>query len=467
MSKYQAYPEYKDSGVEWLGGIPKHWRCTQVKYGYDVTLGKMLQKAKSSCLDELRPYLKAQNIQPNGVDLNNVDMMWFSPEERKKLLLKPQDVLVSEGGDVGRSAIWREQLPECYIQNAINRVRASNGNSSTFFYYWLSYLKFVDFISILCNKATIAHYTAEKLESSPLILPSIEEQNQIVLFLDHETAKIDALIEKQQQLIELLKEKRQAVISHAVTKGLNPDVTMKDSGVEWLGEMPTSWGLSFVKYIVLEQKDSMVDGPFGSSVNTDVDYVESGVPVIRTVNITNAGFSAENLKFMRRAKYQQLKRHSVKPGDVLFSKVGTIGNSCILPESIPEAILSTTGSCKISVNHRKIVPDYFVYLIHSMNQELMQIANSNVQPFLNMSNIKNLRIPLPCISEQVCILKYLNEKLFNIDEVLNDSIRLECLLQEHRTALISAAVTGKIDVRNWVAPTNDTEVNQELQEATA
>lgn len=98
MAKYKAYPEYKDSGVEWLGEIPRHWVCTQIKYGYDVTLGKMLQKNKSSFKDELKPYLKAQNIQPTGVDLNIVDLMWFSPEEQTKLLLKPNDVLISEGG---------------------------------------------------------------------------------------------------------------------------------------------------------------------------------------------------------------------------------------------------------------------------------------------------------------------------------------------------------------------------------
>ena len=137
MAKYKAYPEYKDSGVEWLGEIPRHWVCTQIKYGYDVTLGKMLQKNKSSFKDELKPYLKAQNIQPTGVDLNIVDLMWFSPEEQTKLLLKPNDVLISEGGDVGRSTIWLEQLDECYIQNAINRVRAIKGNSSSFLNYWM------------------------------------------------------------------------------------------------------------------------------------------------------------------------------------------------------------------------------------------------------------------------------------------------------------------------------------------
>ena len=175
MAKYQAYAEYKDSGVEWLGKIPSHWLATQVKYGYLVTLGKMLQSTPKSSLDELKLYLKAQNIQPNGINIDQVESMWFSPDECKKLLLQKSDVLVSEGGDAGRSAIWNCELEECYIQNAINRVRPKYVNNSKYFLYWMKFLKSTDFIYIICNKATIAHYTAEKLEGSPIFLPSSDE----------------------------------------------------------------------------------------------------------------------------------------------------------------------------------------------------------------------------------------------------------------------------------------------------
>ena len=217
MAKYKAYPEYKDSGVEWLDSIPKNWRQTQVKYGFNVTLGKMLQKTKQSFSDELKPYLKAQNIQPNGIDLDIVDKMWFSSDEKKKLKLNINDVLVSEGGDVGRAVIWKAELEECYIQNAINRARPLSNNSSSFFYYWMVFLKSSDYINIICNKATIAHYTAEKLECTPIFLPDEKQQEIISIFLNDETAKIDTLIQKQLQQIDLLKERCTALISAAVT----------------------------------------------------------------------------------------------------------------------------------------------------------------------------------------------------------------------------------------------------------
>jgi len=242
--KYQAYPEYKDSGIEWLGEVPNHWFSTKIKYGYKITLGKMLQKEAKTSEDKLKPYLKAINIQPTGISLDTVGQMWFSHNDLKSLKLLNGDVLISEGGDVGRVAIWREELPDCYIQNAINRARPLKNRSSRYLYYWMNMLKGSDFIDILCNKATIAHYTAEKVEFSPLFMPPDEEARFIANFLDHETAKIDTLIEKQQQLIKLLKEKRQAVISHAVTKGLNPSTPMRDSGVEWLGEVPEHWDVN-------------------------------------------------------------------------------------------------------------------------------------------------------------------------------------------------------------------------------
>ena len=324
-AKYKAYAEYKNSGVEWLGKIPSHWLATQVKYGYLVTLGKMLQSTPKSSLDELKLYLKAQNIQPNGINIDQVESMWFSPDECKKLLLQKSDVLVSEGGDAGRSAIWNCELEECYIQNAINRVRPKYVNNSKYFLYWMKFLKSTDFINIICNKATIAHYTAEKLEGSPIFLPSSDEQIAIANFLDHETTKIDHLIEKQQQLIELLKEKRQAVISHAVTKGLDPNVPMKDSGVEWLGEVPEHWGI---------WKFAHIAPIITCGVASTPTYVEEdvGMPFLSAQNIKNNKLSLHKFNYIPHSLHEQLTKYR-KPelGDILVTRVGAgIGEACIV-----------------------------------------------------------------------------------------------------------------------------------------
>lgn len=243
------YAEYKDSGVQWLGEVPSHWNVAPLKRGYDVCLGKMLQMEPSSGDDIMAPYLRAANIQWGIVDLTDLKSMWISPRDRAQLLLQADDLLISEGGDVGRSALWRNELEECFIQNSVNRVRARDQNSTSYLYYWMVTVKAKGYVDVLCNKSTIAHFTAEKVAAVPTPYPPHAEQGGIVAFLDRETAKIDALIAEQEKLLTLLAEKRQATISHAVTRGLNPNAPMRDSGNPWLGEVPAHWATGILTRI--------------------------------------------------------------------------------------------------------------------------------------------------------------------------------------------------------------------------
>ncbi|EOL8878501.1 restriction endonuclease subunit S [Enterobacter mori] len=450
MVKYKAYPEYKDSGVEWLGEIPIHWICTQIKYGYDITLGKMLQKNKSSSKDELKPYLKAQNIQPKGIDLSVVDNMWFSPDEKNKLLLKNNDVLISEGGDVGRSALWQGQLVECYIQNAINRARAIKGNSPYFLNYWMVYLKSADFINTLCNKATIPHYTAEKVETSPLLLPNCDEQLHISLFLDHETAKIDNLIKKQQQLIELLKEKRQAVISHAVTKGLNPNVPMKDSGVKWLGKLPSHWQALPTKRLF-----RLVAEP--AEINNDYELlsVYTAIGVAPRKDLEPKGNKASTTDGYWK----------VRQGDIIVNKLlawmGAVGFSNY------DGV--TSPAYDILRKVKDINPKFYHYLfrLELTQREFKRWSRGIMEMRLRLyfEELGRIIMPVPPRQEQDVIVEEIEKIEHQYSQLENIASHQIDLLKERRTALISAAVTGKIDVRDWVAP--DTQDVEEPQEATA
>jgi len=210
----------KDSGVEWLREIPTHWGITKLKRHFTVQLGKMLSPTASTPDDTLEPYLRAANIQWDGVDVSDIKEMWFSPSEKEKYSLKYGDLLVSEGGDAGRSALWKSELPACYIQNAINRVRSKNsknGYSTKFLYYWLFVLKQSGYIDIICSKATISHLTAEKLKEIPIIALPVNEQDLIVIFLEEKTAKLNKICQKIKNAINKLKEYRTALISAAVT----------------------------------------------------------------------------------------------------------------------------------------------------------------------------------------------------------------------------------------------------------
>lgn len=243
----RRYPAYRESGIDWLGEVPQHWDVGPLKRRYTVTLGKMLQPEPKSEEDTFAQYLRAANIQWGMVDVSDMNSMWFSPADRKALTLNTGDLLVSEGGDVGRSAIWQGELEECYFQNSVNRVRPQENASTAYLFYWMATIKAKGYVDVLCNKSTIAHFTAEKVAAVPVPMPPLPEQIAVAAFLDRETAKIDALVAEQRRLIDLLREKRQAVISHAVTKGLNPNAPLKPSGIDWLGDVPEGWEVGPLK----------------------------------------------------------------------------------------------------------------------------------------------------------------------------------------------------------------------------
>jgi len=213
----EKYPVYKSSGVEWLGDIPEHWEMIKLKYGYKICLGKMLQSQPLSAFDTLEPYLRTANIYWEGVNISNIKSMWFSPYEKILYELKIGDLIISEGGDVGRASIWQGELPKCYIQNAVHRVRSKVGNSNKFLYYWVYFIKLVGYIDLVCNKATIAHFTVEKVKETPVPLPPLSEQQAIANFLDDKLVKIDKCITLIEKEIKLTQEYRTTLISETVT----------------------------------------------------------------------------------------------------------------------------------------------------------------------------------------------------------------------------------------------------------
>jgi type I restriction enzyme, S subunit len=443
--RYQAYQEYKTTDEVWLGDVPKHWRALKINRLTQIKRGASPRPIEDpKFFDENGEYawVRIADVSASDTYLESSIQQLSSLGANLSVKLEPNELFLSIAGTVGKPCI--NNIKVC-IHDGFVYFPEFKENSKFLFYIFAAGEAYKG----LGKFGTQLNLNTETVGGIKIGIPCIEEQNNIVNFLDHETAKIDTLIESQEKLIALLKEKRQAVISHAVTRGLNPNAPMKDSGVEWLGEVPEHWGIGALKHIVKQKKNSMVDGPFGSSVNTTEDYVDEGIPVVRTVNITNKGFNKENLMFMREAKFRELDRHAVYPNDVLFSKVGTIGNACLLPIDVPEAILSTTGSCKITVEERDYLPSFLVWVIQAMNQQLMLIANSNVQPFLNMSNIKNLTIPMPPMTEQKEIIETTISKLEIMDEAIIKSGSLRSVLKERKIALISAAVTGKVDVRDW------------------
>ncbi|MEG2568420.1 MAG: restriction endonuclease subunit S, partial [Acinetobacter sp.] len=269
----------------------------------------------------------------------------------------------------------------------------------------------------------------------------------------HETAKIDNLIEKQQQLIELLKEKRQAVISHAVTKGLNPDVPMKDSGVEWLGEVPEHWVPSRLKYHTRQ----IVDGAHFTPT-----YTEIGIPFLRVTDIQDESINFDNIKFIPEHEHKELiKRCKPESGDLLLSKNGTIGVPKLITWNWEFSIF--VSLCLIKFKET-LTPEYSEYFFksHEIKEQISGLVKQSTVINLHLDKIQNFWFCIPSLEEQWKIVNFLNEQTKTLDGLVESAEVAIQLMQERRTALISAAVTGKIDVRGWVAPNVcDAEVSQE------
>lgn len=209
--------EMKDSRAPWVGKVPAHWTLAKLKHGFSVTLGKMYQGEAKRPGDVELPHLKAGSVTENGLNLADPMMCWFTPAEARSLALRAGDVLVVEGGAIGRCAVLKEDLRGWGFQKSLNRVRALGNDSPQFLAYLIETATLSGHVSILCGKATIPHFTAEKLAELEWPHPSIDEQKKIVDFLDSRCASIDALINKSIEMIETLREYRSALITNAVT----------------------------------------------------------------------------------------------------------------------------------------------------------------------------------------------------------------------------------------------------------
>ena len=438
---FPRYPDYKDSGVEWLGEVPRHWSVTALKRGFDVTLGKMLQPDSTGPEDELLPYLRAANIQWDGVDSTDIKLMWLTKRDRAQLRLEHDDLLVSEGGDVGRSCMWAAELEHCYFQNSVNRVRARDGHSNRYLYYWMSTVKDKGYIDVLCNKSTIAHFTAEKVAAVPVPLPTSVEQTQIAAFLDRDTAKIDALVAEQRRLMDLLKEKRQAFISHAVTRGMNPDAPMKSSGIEWLGDVPAHWDIR----TIAKASTKITNGFVGPTRDILVD---TGTPYIQATHIKNGRVNFDDGYFVRPEWSAAHAKSILCDGDVLIVQTGAgTGDVGLVSEN--EVGYNCHALIIVAPDRTLLHGTYLSAVLQSTygQEKLTSIETGAMHPHLNCGEVKFVEIPLPPLSEQSNIISYINKATGQFDTLTTEAQRAIDLLQERRTALISAAVTGQIDVR--------------------
>ena len=427
-----------------LENIPVGWVTTNVGKYCDVQLGKMLQNDPSSELDERKPYLRAINIAKTGLNLSHDFQMWIKPQEKERFRLRNGDILVSEGGDAGRTAVF-DSDNEYYFQNAINRVRPDKNSLilPEFIYYWFTFLKVSGYVEMICNVATIPHFTAEKVTAAPLALPPLDTQKRIAQFLDEKTAKIDGLIKRKRELLDRLAEKRQALITQTVTKGLNPDAPMKPSGIDWLGDIPAHWSLRRLRFSVLKIEQ-------GWSPQCDNRPAENGEWGVLKVGCVNGEEYDERENKALPPELDPVERYEVRQGDILISRANTkelLGSAAIVSET-QGRIIFCDKLYRLDLT-REIDPKYMIGVLRSpvsrFQYEQEATGTSGSMQNIGQDTIKNLFHPLPPLKEQIEIGKAIltiKQKIASVEHKCRCSVSL---LHEYRSALITSAVTGQIE----------------------
>ncbi len=437
----RAYPEYRDSGVEWLGEIPAHWDTVKLKWATDKIGSGVTPKGGSEAyVDAGITFLRSQNVYFDGLRLDDVA---FIDEETDKEMagsrVKPWDVLLNiTGASLGRCALVPADFSSANVNQHVCIIRAQQDKLHPPFLNQVM-ASDVGQQQIFAEEDGASREAVTFAEIGDFVMPRLplDEQRAIAAYLDRETERINTLVAKKERLIELLQEKRTALISRAVTKGLDPDVEMQDSGVDWLGEIPAHWDVVRFRYYcsIRQGQVDPKDEEAGDRVLIAPNHIESG-----TGRIINTETASEQGAISG--------KYAVKPGEIIYSKIRPRLNKVCVAE----------GNWLCSADMYPIQPDealsarYLMYFMLSrpfvrlMVNESMRVA----MPKVNRDTLSAAPLLLPPKSEQRKLVDHLDEEIAKIDALVDKVQEGIERLQEYRIALISAAVTGQIDVRDAV-----------------
>ena len=407
--KLRPYQKYKDSGVEWLGEIPEEWKIKRLKYIAHIEMGQS-------------PYSSFYNKDGIGVPFlqGNADFKGLYPQPQVwttdgNKYSQKNDILISVRAPVGELNISNDRYS---IGRGLAALRFNKKSNFKYFYYL--FIKSKNYFDSVSTGTTYSAISTNDIKNIIIAVPPIDQQTKIGKYLDHKTSKIDELIKKNEKLIELLKEKRQAIISQAVTKGLpaaaaaqaglDPNVKMKDSGIEWLGKIPEGWDLRRLKYVCSTYAE------YGLNIAAE-NYQIDGIRFIRTTDIDDYG----NLKEEGVYLDELLSKHYVlNDGDILISRSGTIGRTFLFDSKKNEKATYAGYLVRFCLDRKETVPKYIFYFAQShsffewLKTQLIETTIGNV----NGQKYANLLVTLPQKEHQTQIANYLDQKTSKIDGLI-------------------------------------------------
>ncbi|MCZ1183403.1 hypothetical protein EIJ82_17315 [Alkalihalobacillus clausii] len=433
----------KDSGVEWISSIPIEWEVKKLKYLAEIIDGDRGSEYPNDkdLVDVGILFLSGDNLKSNGFDYSKV--RFISEEKFSKLgrgKVMKNDIITSVRGTIGSAGLFEGEVYEkAFINAQMMIIRPRKILDSKFLFYFtrtnawklcLNYFAYGTAQQQLSNKI---------LMQLPLAIPNLKIQHQIVNYLDNKICKVDKLIEKKEQLVSMLEQQRQSIITEAVTKGLNPNVKMKDSGVEWIGEIPEHWNISKVKYT-----SYLLNGDRGENYPSGNDFLDDGIPFITSHNLNKRYIDYTNCKYISDERYNLLRGIKIENRDIIYCLRGSVGKNAMATHSEGTIASSLMGiRAKNNIN-----PEFLLYVLNSKvevwNRSLL--TTGSVSDNLSAENVGSYIIPYPDLEEQERIVSYLIKKLNELDK-LSDIVEIQIeKLKEYRQALIYEAVTGKINI---------------------
>ena len=435
------YPAYRDSGIEWLDEIPEHWSINKIKYTAYINMGQSPNSEDCNQNGIGKPFLQgnAEFGKTNPTPKNFCDTA--------KKLAFPGDYLLSVRAPVGALNV----ADQIYgIGRGLCAIRP-NSTTLNHRFTWYLFEVFRNQLDMVATGSTYDAVSVDQIGNALCVIPPLPEQLTIADFLDHETARIDSLIARYQQLIELLQEKRMSLIHQAVTQGLDPSAPVRDSGVEWLGRIPAHWKVKKLKRIA--------DVSYGLTLELDRTETQ-GTPIISLPNVTKDGRLLLDDVPLTPLSPKQKKELLLRKGDLIFNwRNGSpdhVGKTAFFDAE--GEYIHVSFLLRIRLDTEKSNPRYFqLFLVHLRNIEFFSSSKTRVNKSYNQTELRELEVLVPPLHEQNKIVAFLTNKVEEADYMVAQVHKIIGKLHEYRNSIISAAVTGKIDVRDYRrdAPTTD------------
>lgn len=447
------YEEYKDSGVEWIGGIPDNWEKQRIKFLCSNSSAGIWGEEEKGDTNDIACFRIADfDYQIGYLRFDKLTIRNIQSKDLCGRVLDVNSLLIEKSGGgeatpVGRVVRYNfEDKATC--SNFIHFITINDSYSRDFLYYY--------FYALYANKENLLYFNqttgiqnlkiGEYLGQS-IFLPKLPEQQAIATYLDEKCGEINRAIDVQNKKIELLRELKQTIITDAVTKGLTPNAPMKDSGVEWIGKVPEHWEVVPLKRNLSKGQDNLKVGPFGSQLKGDEILEDGDFWVYNQRTVIDNNFKTTN-SYIAASKYKDLQGFAVKGDDVLITTRGTIGRVAQVPHKYNKGIIHPC-LIKFRIDNSKLIYPFLAYLFNEsgiVKQQIMLNSNATTIDVIYGGTLKEIILPIPSIKEQKNIVKRLDEECTKIDsQISNANHRIE-LLNELKQSIITEAVTGKIKV---------------------